>query len=64
MSYSLSFITDENLYQHVKNTVDKYRFQINLKEFNKNLIDPIKLTLDAKVYQKDIQAVIEAEAMR
>jgi len=64
MSYGLNFITDENLYQHVKDTVDKYRFQIDLKEFNKNLVDPIKLTFDAKVYQKDVQAVIEAEVIR
>ena len=64
MSYNLSFITDKNLYKHVKDTVDKYRFQIDLKEFNKSLIDPIKLTFDAKVYQKEIQAVIEAEVIR
>ncbi|MEA3332914.1 MAG: Eco47II family restriction endonuclease [Pseudomonadota bacterium] len=41
--YGLSFISDADLFEHVKDTVGKYRFQINLKEFNKNLIDPIKL---------------------
>jgi len=38
--YNLSFISDENLFNHVKETIEKYRFKINLKEFNKNLIDP------------------------
>lgn len=44
--YGLEFISDEDLFAHVKKTVDKYRFSINLKEFNKNLIDPIKLTYE------------------
>ncbi len=44
--YNLSFISDINLFNHVKETIEKYRFKINLKEFNKNLIDPIKLTLE------------------
>ncbi|ACJ26857.1 Type II restriction enzyme eco47ii [Shewanella piezotolerans WP3] len=62
--YGLEFISDEDLFAHVKKTVDKYRFSINLKEFNKNLIDPIKLTFDSKVYRKSIEEVIEAEALR
>ncbi len=63
-SYNLSFISDENLYRHVKETVEKYRFNINLKKFNKNLIDPIKLTFDAKIYNKKIEEVIENEIIR
>ena len=62
--YKLSFISDENLYNHVKETVDKYRFTINLKKFNKNLIDPIKLTFDSKIYQKSIEEIIESEIIR
>ena len=46
--YGLSFISDEQLYAHVRETIEKYRFKINLKQFNKNLIDPVKLTFDAK----------------
>jgi len=49
-SYNLSFISDKNLLFHVKETVEKYRFSIDLKKFNKNIIDPIKLTFDSKVY--------------
>lgn len=63
-NYGLSFISDEDLYNHTKDTVEKYRFQVDLAEFNKNLIDPIKLTFDSKVYNKDIQSVIESEIVR
>jgi len=62
--YNLSFISDENLFNHVKETIEKYRFKINLKEFNKNLIDPIKLTFDAKVYGKTIEEIVEMESVR
>lgn len=63
-TYNLGFISDINFYLHVKETIDKYRFKINLENFNKNLIDPIKLTFDAKVYKKDIKDVVEAEIIR
>ena len=46
-NYNLGFISNEDLFHHVKETVEKYRFKIDLKKFNKNLIDPIKLTFDA-----------------
>lgn len=62
--YGLRFISDYDIYEHVKTTVLKYRFQINLAEFNKNLLDPIKLTFDAKVYKKSIEAVLESEIIR
>lgn len=62
--YKLRFISDENLYAHVKETVEKYRFQIDLAQFNKNLIDPIKLTFDSKVYRKSISDVVESEVIR
>jgi DNA (cytosine-5)-methyltransferase 1 len=62
--YNLSFISDVNLFNHVKETIEKYRFKINLKEFNKNLIDPIKLTFDSKVYGKTIEGIIESELIR
>lgn len=63
-AYNLSFISDDDLFYHVKETIEKYRFKINLKEFNKNLIDPIKLTFDAKIYGKSIEEIIESESIR
>lgn len=63
-NYNLSFITNENLFNHVKETIEKYRFKIDLNEFNKNIIDPIKLTFDSKVYRKTIEQIIDAETIR
>ena len=63
-NYNLGFITDEQVFSHVRETVEKYRYLINLAEFNKNLIDPIKLTFDAGVYRQTIQQTIEAECNR
>jgi len=62
--YNLSFISDKDLFYHVKETIEKYRFNINLKEFNKNLINPIKLTFDAKVYGKTVEEIIDLESIR
>ena len=63
-AYNLGFISDTDILQHVRETVLKYRFQIDLADFNSNLIDPIKLTFDAKVYKKSIHNVIESEILR
>ncbi len=63
-SYNLGFISDEDIFTHVKETVEKYRFKIDLKKFNKNLIDPIKLTFDSKIYAKSIEEIVEAEIIR
>lgn len=50
MTYGLSFISDDDLFNHVADTVKKYRFKIDLKGLNKNLLDPVKLTFDSLVY--------------
>ena len=62
--YQLGFISNENIFNHVKETVELYRNHINLKEFNKNIIDPIKLTFDSKVYGKSLEEIIESECIR
>lgn len=62
--YSLGFISDEDIFNHVRQTVELYRTSINLQEFNKNIVDPIKLTFDAKVYGKSIESLIEDECIR
>ena len=63
-SYNLSFISDNNLFNHVKETMEKYSFNINLIKFNSNLIDPIKLTFDKMAYNKEWKDVIESEVYR
>ena len=62
--YKLRFIRSEDLYKHVKETVEKYRFSISLDDFSENLIDPIKLTFDAKIYKKTIEEIVEIETLR
>jgi hypothetical protein len=62
--YNLGFISDKNIFTHVKETVEKYRFKIDLAKFNSNLLDPIKLTFDSKVYGKTLEEIIEAECIR
>lgn len=63
-NYNLGFISNEEIYCHVKNTVEAYRKEITLDQFNENIIDPIKLTFDAKVYGKTIRQAIEDECFR
>lgn len=63
-NYNLGFISDENIYNHVRETVTRYSASIDLKEFNKNIIDPIKLTFDAKVYGRSMEEVVASECIR
>ncbi|MBO8465888.1 MAG: Eco47II family restriction endonuclease [Bacteroidetes bacterium] len=63
-NYDLGFISNECIFNHVKDTVALYRTHINLSEFNKNIIDPIKLTFDAKIYGKSLDEIIESECIR
>lgn len=63
-SYNLGFISDEDIYEHVKRTVDSYRREITLEQFNENIVDPIKLTFDSKVYGKSVRQAIEDECFR
>lgn len=62
--YNLGFISDELIYKHVKETVSLYKTAIDLKEFNSNIIDPIKLTFDSKIYGKTFEEIIDSECIR
>ncbi len=62
--YDLGFISDENIYTHVAETVELYSTGLDLKSFNKNIVDPIKLTFDSKIYGKTIKEIITAECVR
>ena len=63
-SYNLGFISDESILTHVKETVSHYKTFIDLQEFNCHLIDPIKLTFDAKVYGRTFEQIIDSECVR
>ena len=62
--YNLGFISNADIFEHVKLTVESYRREITLLQFNENIVDPIKLTFDSKVYGKTIQQAIEDECFR
>lgn len=62
--YGLGFISDRDIYAHVKHTVQQYRLEIDFTQFTENVIDPIKLTFDSIVYQRAIQDVLEDEIVR
>ena len=62
--YNLDFISDNDLFNHVYETVISYSFSMNLKKFNTNLIDPVKLTFDSIVYNKGYKETIENEVLR
>lgn len=62
--YGLGFISDRDIYKHVRETVLQYRRSISLNDFNKNLIDPVKLTFDAKIYGQNLRQTIESECIR
>lgn len=62
--YNLGFISNKDIFNHIKETVISYRTSIDLATFNDNIIDPIKLTFDAKVYGKTFDETIEAECIR
>lgn len=63
----LKFISEENLITHVKETIRQYGDNLksyNLKRFNNNLIDPVKLIFDKNVYQTTWQGIVENEIFR
>lgn len=49
MAWNLDFISQDNFKQHVQATILKYGEKLesfDLKRFNTNIIDPIKLIFD------------------
>lgn len=65
--WDLDFISKEDFKEHVKNTIKTYGEtlkSIDLAKFNKNIIDPIKLTFDNKVYRQSLIETIENEIVR
>ena len=57
----LDFITEENFKKHVRETIKTYGEKLesyNLKKFNKNIIDPIKMIFDKNVYGANWEEII------
>lgn len=67
MKYQIQFISQVDLEKHVKNTIDTYGQilkSIDLKRFNSNVIDPIKLLFDKNIYNKTYEEIINNEIFR
>ncbi|MFC6276893.1 Eco47II family restriction endonuclease [Psittacicella hinzii] len=65
--YDLDFIDKDDFDKHVLNTLNSYNQtfrKIDLKEFNKNLIDPIKLIFDKHMFKKSYEEIIDLEIHR
>ncbi len=65
--WELSFIEEDDLLEHVKHTIQKYGDKLksfDLKRFNKNIVDPIKLIFDKTVYQASWEETISNEIFR
>lgn len=53
-SWELDFITEDNFRKHVAATIEKYGEKLesfDVKRFNRNIVDPIKLIFDKTVYR-------------
>jgi len=65
--WSLSFISESDFIKHVEATIQQYGDKLehfDLKKFNKNIIDPIKLIFDKTVYKFSWEEIIKNEIFR
>lgn len=67
MSWNLSFISEEEFTDHVRATIQKYGDKLesfDLRRFNKNIVDPVKLIFDKTVYRATWEETISNEIFR
>ncbi len=67
MIWTLDFISEDDLTNHVKATIEKYGEKLesfDIKRFNKNIIDPIKLIFDKTVYHSSWEEIVGNEIFR
>jgi len=65
--YILDYIDQNDFENHVALTIKEYNETLkgmDLKRFNKNLIDPIKLLFDKNVFNKSYEEIIKFEIQR
>ncbi|MDR3127906.1 MAG: Eco47II family restriction endonuclease [Bifidobacteriaceae bacterium] len=65
--WNLSFISEENFTKHVYQTIRQYSdklYPIDLKKFNNNFVDPIKLIFDKYTYDYSWDQIIKNEIYR
>ncbi len=67
MSWDLTFISEKDFAGHVRDTIQKYGDKLesfDLRRFNKNIVDPIKLIFDKTVYRASWEETISNEIFR
>ena len=65
--WPLSFISEEDFKNHVIATIEKYGEKLNsynIKRFNSNIVDPIKLIFDKMVYHSSWDEIVKNEIFR
>lgn len=65
--WRLSFISEQDFKDHIRNTIENYGEKLapyDLKRFNSNIVDPIKLIFDKTVYQYSWEEIIKNEIFR
>mgnify|MGYP003301106467 CR=1 FL=1 len=65
--FILDFISQSDFEKHVLQTLNEYKEalkSIDLKKFNSNVIDPIKLLFDKNIYTKSYEEIIALEIQR
>lgn len=63
----LNFISDKNLKNHIAETIKNYGEKLqsyDVKKFNGNIIDPIKLIFDKNIYNSSWEEIIKSEIFR
>lgn len=63
----MNFISDENFKKHIRETIAHYGENLqayDLKKFNENIIDPIKLLFDKNIYGSTWEEIIKSEIFR
>ena len=65
--WDIDFISKDNFRKHVKETIEKYGEKlkpVDLKQFNKNIVDPVKMLFDKNVYGSTWEEIIRNEIFR
>lgn len=65
--WPLTYISEEDFRNHVKLTIEKYGEKLesfNIKRFNKNIVDPVKLIFDKTVYHATWDEIVSNEIFR
>lgn len=67
MKWNLDFISERDFTEHVKATIEKYGEKLesfDVRRFNKNIIDPVKLIFDKTVYRSSWEEIVSNEIFR